>query len=189
MISSMIKRTPTSGRASHGFSLVELSVALALAALLLGLATPSLQRLRSQMELSESAQALLGALHQARSNAASRGLPVALCKTDAATRCSTANAAGTGWQVFIEQSVSSPPQRSANDELLSAQQLPRGLQLFASRSAVTYWPQARAGATSTFLLCDAQQLARPRAVIVSQTGRPRISAVAADGSTLLCPSG
>jgi type IV fimbrial biogenesis protein FimT len=164
-----------------------MSIVLALAAILMGLATPSLQRLRSQMQLVQSAQGLLAALHQARSNAASRGLPVALCQSDSAARCTAAGA--VGWQVFVERRVSSPPQRDADDELLSAQQLPRGLRLYASRSAVTYWPQARAGATSTFVLCDTQQFALPRAVIVSQTGRPRISDAAADGSALRCAAG
>jgi type IV fimbrial biogenesis protein FimT len=182
--------TTLQGRASHGFSLVELSITLALAAILVSLATPGLQRLRSQMQLAESAQALLAALHQARSNA-DQSRPAGGAVPD---RCCGALFKQRAPRALAGRCLSSstlPVRRSAAQTMnCSARNNYRvALRLYANRSAITYWPQARAGATSTFLLCDAQQRARPRAVIVSQTGRPRISVVAADGSALRCAAG
>jgi type IV fimbrial biogenesis protein FimT len=185
MLRAMAMSTAASDRIPQGFSLVELATALAVAAILAGAAVPGLQQLHRQMQLNASAHALVASLHQARSHATSRSLPVAFCQTDTSAHCSSS---GAGWQVFIELHTSSPVQRDGAEPLLSTQLLPQGIRLLANRNAVTYWPQARAGVTSTFTLCDSAQLAQPRAVIVSQTGRPRFSRVAADGGALRCPA-
>jgi hypothetical protein len=41
----------------------------------------------------------------------------------------------------------------------------------SSRAAVTFWPVAMAGTTGTFTFCAG---ADGRAVVISQTGRPRV---------------
>jgi type IV fimbrial biogenesis protein FimT len=112
---------------------------------------------------------------------------VVLCQTDTGGRCSAGGSVGNGWQYFVKQGAGLQSSFEAGDLLLGVQQLPDRLQLVASRPAVTYWPQTRAAQTSSFVFCDAQQWARPRAVIVSNTGRPRVSELAADGSALQCP--
>ncbi len=150
-----------------GFTLFELAVVLAMAALLAGLTVPGFQRFSRELQLSRSANALLVALHQARGAAIARGVPVALhTSTD------------TGWRVIAE-----PP---GSEELLSHTELPAGILIQGNRSRVVFWPATRAGTTATFTLCDAQHLAVPRAIIVSQTGRPRAARAAADGSALEC---
>lgn len=174
-------------RGRNGFSLVETSVVLAVAATLVALATPAFQRLQRQAWLAQAARGLHAALHAARAQAASRGLPVVLCQTDAGGRCSAGGSIGAGWQLFAKQSQVGGSSLESGDTLLAVERLPAPLQLTASRSAVTYWPQPHAAATSTFLFCDPAGIARPRAVIISQTGRPRVSEVAADGGALLCP--
>lgn len=150
-----------------GFTLFELAMVLAMVALLAGLTVPGFQRFSRELQLSRSANALLVALHQARGAAIARGVPVALHV-----------GAEAGWRVVAE-----PP---GGEELLSHTQLPVGILIQGNRSRVVFWPATRAGTTATFMLCDAQRLAAPRAIIVSQTGRPRSARAAADGSALEC---
>jgi hypothetical protein len=50
-----------------------------------------------------------------------------------------------------------------------------GVVVHGSRAAVTFWPVARTSLTSTFDVCDAKQEIAGRAVVVSQTGRPRVA--------------
>lgn len=175
-------------RSPSGFTLIELALTLAIAALLTAAATPSFQRLRGDWQVATAAQSLLVALHHARSVAATRNQPVALCQTDAAGAClSAAGSISVGWQVFVDRTVTTPPRRDAGDELLSDFALHPQVTLSGTRAAVTYWAGARAGTTATFTLCDSQRHAPPRAIIVSQTGRPRASRLAADGGPLTCP--
>jgi type IV fimbrial biogenesis protein FimT len=171
----------------RAFSLVEQCVVLALVAVLASMATPSFLQLRRQMQLTEAARGLHAALHYARAQAASRGLPVVLCQTDAGGRCSAGGSAAIGWRVFAKPGAGLNPRFEPGDLLLGAMDMPASLQLWATRPAITYWPTPRAAATGSFVFCDADARAQPRAVIVSQTGRPRVSELAADGSPLQCP--
>ena len=175
--------------AQRGINLFGLSIALAVVAIVAAAATPSYQRSTRQWAVARSAQVLLAALHQARSSAAARGLPFVLCQTDAPGHCGTAAGALPGWQLFGERTVTSPPRLDAGDELLQVHALAPGVELRATRSTVTYWPGARAGTTASFVFCDRNRLAAARVVIVSQTGRPRLGALLADGSTPDCSHG
>jgi type IV fimbrial biogenesis protein FimT len=171
-----------------GFTLIELALVLAIVAVLSAAATPSLQQMRGDWLLASSSQTLLTALHHTRSVAAARNKPVVLCQTDASGRCPpAAGQRATGWQVFVDHALSTPPRRDPGDELLASFELQPQVMLTGTRDAVTYWAGARAGTTATLTLCDALRRAPPLALIVSQTGRPRVSRVAADGSALACP--
>jgi hypothetical protein len=61
------------------------------------------------------------------------------------------------------------------------------IDLRANRNAVIYWPVALAGTTASFVFCDERGARAARAIIVSQTGRPRVSARDAAGKPLRCP--
>src|SRR5690606_17420453 len=66
---------------SRGYTLLELLVALAVAAVALGLGLPSFERLRLDMQRTAAVNAFVGAVQLARSEAAKRARPVVLCKT------------------------------------------------------------------------------------------------------------
>jgi type IV fimbrial biogenesis protein FimT len=181
----MAERSGSSQGVQHGVSLIELAIALAMVGILAGLVAPAVGQLRARSQLSESARALLSAFHLARSTAASRGQPVSLCATDAAGNCVGGGLAAGGWRVRLEPVTGVPP--PPEGLLQTSTQLPSAIRVHANRASVVFWPQPRAGATATFLLCATDGAATPSAVIVSQTGRPRISDRAADGSALRCP--
>jgi type IV fimbrial biogenesis protein FimT len=170
--------------AQAGLTLFELALALALVALLAGIAAPSFGRLRAQAALQRSAYALLGALHEARNTAITRGQPVVLCQASGPGQCLAAAGPASGWAVFIDRPGGVSGRLDAGDELLHVVDLPPELRLSGSRRALTYWPVARAGTTATLVLCHARGGAL--AVIVSQTGRPRLSRTDATGGALEC---
>lgn len=168
----------------RGATLWELAIVLVLIGLLASLAVPSFTNLRQNAALAAAANQTLLALHYARSVALARGLPVGLCQSDDGERCS---ATGQRFIVFLNRDSDQPAQRDGGEEILRRYEIAATLSLRGTRSAINYWPVPRAGTTTTFALCDSRHAAPPRAVIVSQTGRPRLARSAADGSTLNCP--
>jgi prepilin-type N-terminal cleavage/methylation domain-containing protein len=66
---------------SHGFTLVELMVALTIAAIILSFAVPSFRTFRQNNRLTAVANDLLGAMQTARTEAIKRQLPVSVCPT------------------------------------------------------------------------------------------------------------
>ena len=68
----------------RGLTMVELMVVLAVAAILVGLAIPSMSRTVAEWRLSNAVNAFSGSLRVARSEAIARGRAVRLCRTTAA---------------------------------------------------------------------------------------------------------
>jgi len=166
--------------AQRGFTATEFVVTLALAGVLMSLAVPGFAALARSFGLSSAANELLSALHTARAAAVLRGLPVAVCLTsDDATCLAEPGASASGWLVFVADGASAVARPAVVGEVLSRFQLPRTLTVSASRPTVTFWPVTRAGSTSTFDLCDVAGRGTGRAIVVSQTGRPRVAAEAA----------
>jgi len=170
----------TRTRPQQGISWVELLVVIGIAALLAFMAAPSFSRVRANAASLAASQALLGALHLARSQALLLSQPTVLCLTADGQRClsDARRFEARGWLVFIDRVRrrvgSGPPQLDRGDELVRRHDAAYPLQLHGTRAAVTYWPVSRAGTTATFTVCDAHALAPVRAVIVSQSGRPRL---------------
>jgi len=95
-----IPRRP--GRAK-GFSLVELLVTIAIAAILTGLGAPSFQKMMNANRIQTAASALQGDLMFARTEAVKRGTWVSVCPSANQTTCSGANTWHTGWIVFYDK--------------------------------------------------------------------------------------
>jgi type IV fimbrial biogenesis protein FimT len=92
---------PTAGPA-RGFTLLELMVVVAIAAILMAISASSFQSLtQSNRTLAESSL-LSGAIKLARAEALKRGLPVALCASSDGRTCSGASAWQAGWLVFVD---------------------------------------------------------------------------------------
>ena len=170
-----------------GVTLIELLLALLIIALLASLAIPSFHEFILDARRTAHVNALLHTLHAARSAAILRNQPTVVCKSADQHRCTpTAVSWSDGWIVFANQDHDSPPVVDPGEGILLVQPRVESATIQSSRSAVTYWPFALAGTTATFVFCDERGARGARAIIVSQTGRPRISSRDSIGKALKC---
>ena len=89
-----------------GFSLLELMVVVALAAILLGFAVPSFQGLLSRNHLTATTNTLVFSFQTARSEAIKRALPAGGCTSanslDANASCSPGSGYVSGWIAYVD---------------------------------------------------------------------------------------
>jgi type IV fimbrial biogenesis protein FimT len=85
-----------------GLTVVELMVAVTIAAILLGIGIPSYRSVTNSYRMSAEVNSLLGDLQYARAEAIKEGQPVTTCvSTDGAT-CTAGTAWAGGWIVFSD---------------------------------------------------------------------------------------
>jgi type IV fimbrial biogenesis protein FimT len=163
--------------AVSGVTLVELLAVVAIMAILATMAAPTFGSLRRTAGVGAAASELLASLHFARSVAALDGRAVTLCLSADDETCVDSVATGAkGWLVFAQPNARVTASSEVVPPVLRHFHVADGVVVRGSRAAVTFWPAARASLTSTFDVCDARREVAGRAVVVSQTGRPRVAA-------------
>lgn len=157
---------------ASGFTLVELLAALAIGALLAALGWPLLTRQRAVAAVAAATNRTLAALQVARQQALSTGHPVTVCPSPDGRRCGFG---GAHWLVFENRPGGLDATRDTGDRLLQQWELPPGIQTSGTRGYAVYQPATRSATTLTFRFCHRAYPDVERSVIVSQTGRPRVS--------------
>lgn len=127
-------------RRESGFSIVELVVTLAVAAILLAIATPSLGAFFRTNRLAASTNDVVLSLQLARAEAARRGRAVSLCRSSDGSTCTAGAAWAGGWIVFQDANAAgTPAPTSADSELIRVfQPLDEGLTLTAPADYVRF---------------------------------------------------
>ena len=87
---------------SRGMTLIELVIGIAVAGILLALASPSFQQALNGNRLSSAASELTGAVQLARAEAIRNNRRVTLCRSSDGSACSSSNSSWTGWIVFVD---------------------------------------------------------------------------------------
>jgi type IV fimbrial biogenesis protein FimT len=85
-----------------GFTLLELMIALTVAALLTALAVPSFQYVTVSNRVSSEVNAMLGDMQFARAEAIKEGQTVTICSSNNGTTCSGTSTWTFGWIVFAD---------------------------------------------------------------------------------------
>jgi type IV fimbrial biogenesis protein FimT len=169
-----------------GFTLWELLCTLFVAGVVFTAAVPSFTSWLLDARMTADVNAFVLAVQLARSEAAKRGQPVIVCRTVDRRGCLGDDVVGgAGVMVFVNIDDRLPPTRAEPEPLLYAHALEaRGV----SRANRPYFEfrVGRRSTNGTLVLCDERGAANAKAVIVSYTGRPRVSSRDADGKPLRC---
>jgi type IV fimbrial biogenesis protein FimT len=171
----------------RGYTLPELAFTLAIVGGLLGWGVPAFRDLRLDTLRTREVNQLVQAVHLARSEAIKRNGVVSLCPSLDGEWCA---AAGTPWQrgwiVFVNPDRDAPAVRDAGEPVLRVYPPWPGGAVHANRATLSFRPFGQLGVTATFTFCDGRGAPAARAVIISQTGRPRVSDRSASGTALHC---
>jgi type IV fimbrial biogenesis protein FimT len=173
-------------RTALGFTLWELLVTIAIAAVVLGTAVPAFSGFVLDARLTADVNSWVLAVQLARSEAAKRGRPVIVCKTADRQGCAgNAAPADAGWMVYVNLDDTYPPRRSAAEPLLYAHTPELTGTIVSNRPYFEFRP-GRFSTNGTVVFCDRRGAAAARAVIVSLTARPRVATRDAAGRPLRC---
>jgi type IV fimbrial biogenesis protein FimT len=153
-----------------GFTLVEILIVLGLSAVAATFAAPTFRELGANVRRDALVEELRAALLLARTEAVTRGVPVVVCPSADGRACRPDPEWSHGWLV---QPRSGSSDRSPATLAGTRHRAPPTVH--ATRAAVEFQPTATAATTATFTVCDWRGSDAARAVIVSRTGRVRVT--------------
>lgn len=172
-----------------GFTLPELAATLAVAGITLTLVVPSFAQLLADNRVTTQINDFVSHLALARSTAVKVGRRAALCPSADGVTCLGTSDWHQGWLLFVDENRNS--EHEPAETVVRATPGPGNSITLTSgtRKRIVYEPDGSAlgGSNGTYVVCDTGGLARPKAVILSNPGRPRVSTTKPDGSPLVCP--
>ncbi|MDH4258983.1 MAG: GspH/FimT family pseudopilin [Gammaproteobacteria bacterium] len=163
---------------SRGYTLLELLAALALVAVLATLAYPGFGAWLLDSRRDAIVTTAMHAVQAARQFAATRGESTELCGTIDALRCS----GGDDWsRGLLVVGADGTVHRS-----LPSSKPDHGPTIRSNRAVIYFEPGTSFASPATLTICDRRGSHAARAVIVSRSGRPRISERDATNRKLRC---
>jgi type IV fimbrial biogenesis protein FimT len=186
-----MQRIAPVGRAvpKNGFSLIELLTTLAAGVIVLGIGIPSLNSLLAGNHQSSEINTFVRNLHLARSYAVKTGENHVLCPSNDSASCLVTTSWDQGFIMFQDDNRNGTRER---DETLLQVNDPSGdfainMSSTQGRKKIIYRSTGRsAGSNLTLTFCDPESGIAPKAVILSNTGRARVSKTRWDGTALTC---
>lgn len=171
-----------------GFTLIELMITVAIAAIVLTIGVPSFRDMILNNTRVAQVNEFVGALNMARSEAVKTGFRVVICRSSDGVSCAT-DVSGiweNGWLIFIDRNPNGLLDSAApnNEELLKVQsKLPSNFTL-RTTTTLTQWiaygsngfneGNTGLGTETTFKLCDTRGVDQARFIVIKSTGRPNV---------------
>jgi type IV fimbrial biogenesis protein FimT len=171
----------------RGFSLYELLLTLAVAALVLMAGLPSFGSLVADQRLRVEADALFHAFHLARKASIARRRVVSLCPSPDGATCVPGTDWSAGWLLFVNDDRDDPPILDAGEQILRDHRVDPRVRVAANRRGFTLRTTHLRATNGTLVVCDRARRAEARAVVVSYTGRPRVARADGRGEPYACP--
>ncbi|MEO0616911.1 MAG: GspH/FimT family protein [Pseudomonadota bacterium] len=177
---------PFTRPASTGVTLLELLVVLAVVSVVAAIGAPPLERWLAGHRVAAPLQALHTDLFRARHEAVMRNLAVVVCASDDAQACSSGDWSA-GWITFVNTDDDRPAQRDASEPLLSVHQAAPGVHMASNRARYAFRGDLRRATNGRVVSCDAAGRVPPRVLVVSFTGRARLTPAGTSAGALSCP--
>ncbi len=172
----------------RGFTLIETITTLAIACILLALGVPSLKSNIQQNRMSTARNSITTQLNLARNEAVTRNVNVVVCPSSDGLGCKNTMIWDEGIIMFTDNNKSG--KLDAEEELLRYINISHGSIRISTttgrRKAIFDANGYSMGNNVTFTFCDTDNQIDPKAVIVSNSGRARLSDNKYDGSLLEC---
>ena len=171
---------------TRGYSLYELLMTLTLVALIAGLGLPSFSGIVARAGMHVEINALFHAIHVARKESIMRKRIVSLCPSLDGLSCEPGLDWSNGWLMFENTDRDEPPRRDSGEPLLQAHQVGENVRIMANRPGFTLRATQKRATNGTFVVCDRSDRAVPVALVVSYTGRPRVTRETRRGEPYSC---
>lgn len=172
------------GRA--GYTLYELLLTLAIAAVVLTIGLPSMGEVVARSRQSAEVNALFHAVHSARKESIMRRLVVSLCPSADGRQCQSGTDWSAGWIMFENRDRDEPPNVDANEPVLQQHAVDPAIRLTANRRGFTLRATVLRATNGSLVACDQAGRIPPKALVVSWTGRPRVAQVNTNGQPYAC---
>ncbi len=172
----------------RGITLIELLIALAIAALLAGIALPGLNGALEAARAGEAKSGLLESALVAVARAGITGRRTVLCPSADGSRCSVGSDWSEGWIGFVDRD--GDRERGADETVFHRQSGLGGKVRLTStegRSRIVFQGNGgNAGSNVTFTLCDGRGPERAESIVLNNLGRIRYGSPSAAGIAATC---
>ncbi len=174
---------------ARGFTLIELIIVLAISSILFSVAIPNLRQFfASNLQRSEI-NTLISHFNLARSEAVKQATRMVLCPSDDNEVCDGSFNWNSGFIIFADENANR--HRDEYESLIKVYQNGFESQISInstnSRRRLTYQADGSSpGSNVTITFCNLDEIIPPKAVIISNSGRIRISKQRPNGSALSC---
>jgi len=169
-----------------GYSLFELLTTLAVAAILLGIGIPSFGSLAADKYLRTEVNALFHAVYLARTESIARRRVVSICPSLDGQYCDPGNDWSQGWILFVNKGRQNPLRRDDDEVLLRRHQVSKTSQIMSNRKGYSLRSTQLRATNGTIVFCDRAGRAESRALVISYTGRPRVTRRDRAGNAYTC---
>lgn len=161
---------------NRGYSLYELLMSLGLLAIVMGLGLPSFSYLIADKRLRTQADALFHTVHLARQQSITSRRIITLCASTDGENCDPQHRWSAGWILFANRPGSDERRRDADEPVVwRHSSTSRTLQIVSNRATYSFRSTERRATNGTITLCDPEDRAPARALVISYTGRPRVA--------------
>jgi len=175
-----------SGKHTCGYSLYELLLTLGLVALLAGLSVPSLGGLAADKRLGVEVSALFHAIYLARTESIARRRVVSICPSLDGQYCDPGYDWSAGWIVFVNKGLRKSLERADDEVLLRHHQVSESSRITSNRRGFSLRSTELRATNGTLVFCDRAGQTESRALVVSYTGRPRVTRTDSGGKPYNC---
>lgn len=171
----------------RGFSLYELLMTMALVALVLTLGMPSFGSILANHRLKVEVDALFHAVHLARKSSIVRRRAVTLCPSHDGVVCEPGLDWSIGWMMFVNTDRDQPAVRDDDEPVLNHHSVDQNARIMSNRKTFTLRSTELRATNGTVIFCDRTGRGTARALVISYTGRPRITRKDRQGVPYVCP--
>jgi type IV fimbrial biogenesis protein FimT len=170
----------------QGLTLPELLISLTLVTTLSVNAYSQFSHVLQENRMASEVNMFVTALHLARNEAVKHGRRIVLCPSRDGTACGNGTDWINGWILF----ASDNREYENNEQVLQrGNPLALGINLTGSnhRKRIVYQQDGSSGGSNaSFTFCDTRELAAPRVICLSNSGRPRLTLTRCNGKPIDC---